>query len=48
MPTRKSRSSGSTSAAASRAAITITTTGVERRGCRRPMALGIWRFVASE
>ena len=31
-----------------RRAIMMTTYGVERVGCRRPTALGIWRFVASE
>ncbi len=48
MPTRKSRSSGITSAPASADAIAMTTNGVERVGCRRPTALGICRLVASE
>ena len=39
---------GTTSAAASTAAMTIRTNGVRALGCRRPIALGIWRFVASE
>ena len=34
--------------ARSRPAMPIATYGVPRRGCSRPAALGIWRFVASE
>ena len=48
MPTISSRSCGTVSAAASSAAIEITTYGVARVGCSRPTALGIWRLVDSE
>src|SRR3954469_7792354 len=48
MPTRKSRSSGTISAPAMTAAMMISTYGVERVGCSRPSALGIWRLRDSE
>ncbi len=48
MPTSSSRSVGTTSAALASAAAPITTHGVPQRPLRRPMALGIWRLVASE
>ena len=48
IPARKSMSFGSASPKAIRAAAVITTYGVPRRGWRRPIALGIWRLVASE
>ena len=38
----------SVSAPASTAAIAMTTNGVARAGCSRPIADGIWRFVPSE
>jgi hypothetical protein len=47
-PARKSRSCGSASANAIRAASVIVMYGVPRRRWSRPTALGIWRFVASE
>jgi len=36
------------SPAARSAAMVMTTKGVERLECRRPIALGIWRLVDSE
>jgi len=36
------------SAPATTAAMMISTNGVERVGCRRPSALGIWRLRDSE
>ena len=48
VPARKSRSEVSTSPNASTPHTLIATHGVDRRGCSRPIALGIWRFVASE
>ena len=49
MPTRQLEVLRARSApAASTAAMAMTTYGVERVGCRRPTALGIWRLVDSE